>query len=116
MDIPQWAFYLVALLGGLIMAAMLYFVVHDKDNPIEWWHFISSKGQDGQQYADMTKLGQATGIFLCVSTTFIFSARKDVTPEGFSILLGVVLLYLGGVQAYQTYMKSRAKPKENENA
>ena len=97
---------------AVLLLIQLYLIMHDKNNPIEWWHFISSKGADGNQYADMTKLGQATGIFVCVSVAFIFAARTDTTALGFSALLGVILLYLGGVQAYQTYMRSRQNPPE----
>jgi len=93
---------------AVLLTAQLYIVMLSK-NPIEWWQFISSKGADGKEYADMTKLGQSVGVFLCVASVLIFAARKDVDAVGFSLVLGVALLYLGGVQAYQRYMKGQQK-------
>lgn len=110
MEIELWQLYAAALVFGVVIIGMLAWVMHSKDNTIEWWHFISSRGADGRQYADLTKLGQVAGILLCIAVTFIFAARKDTTAEGFSFLFGVVLVYLGGVQAYQTYVKSKKTP------
>lgn len=100
---------------AVLLTVQLYLVMHDKANPIDWWQFISSKGVDGKEYADMTKLGQSVGIFCCVASVLIFASRKDVDAVGFSLVLGVALLYLGGVQAYQRYMKGhRPTKKEGE--
>ena len=110
MNNPMLVVYAVALLLGVLGLVLLRAVMRDKDSPVDWWQFISSRGKDDKQYADLTKLGQATGIFLCVCVTFIFSLRKDVDVVGFCAVLGLVLTYLGGVQVFQTYMKARKTP------
>jgi drug/metabolite transporter (DMT)-like permease len=107
--------YIAAIVVAIAVAAMLWIAVHDTGSPIEWWHFVSSKGRDGKQYADLTKLGQLIGILLCIASTFIFAARKSTTASEFSILLAVVLLYLGGVQAYQSMMKSKQTETKEES-
>jgi hypothetical protein len=105
-----------AIWGAVVLAALLsiqlYIVMHDESSPIEWWHFISSPGKDGKQYADMTKLGQSAGVFLCVASVFIFASRKDVGATGFSLVLGVALAYLGGGQAYQTHIRGTQNPQK----
>ena len=92
---------------AVLLSIQLYLVMHDESNPIDWWQFISSPGKDGKQYADMTKLGQSVGVFLCVASVLMFAARKDVDATGFSLVLGVALTYLGGVQMYQTHVRGK---------
>lgn len=107
-ELSVWAIWGIVALAALL-AVKLYLVMDDDGNPIEWWQFISSKGADGKQYADMTRLGQTVGVFLCVLSVFIFAVRKDVDAAGFSLVLGVALTYLGGVQAYQMHIKGSQK-------
>jgi len=107
MDIQMWLFYVVLLLGVI---ALIWKLNHEMkaDTPIYWWHFITSKGKDGTFYADITKLGQVFGIILVVWVAITMSARvKDLDWVGFSAILGLVLSYLAGVQAFQAYLKSK---------
>jgi hypothetical protein len=115
MSIPLWAFYTIFMLVIVLLVYQLHRVMEDDANPIQWWQFISSIGKDGKPYADLTKLGQAAGIITCMAVVIIFSARvKDLSWEGFAAVLTIVLLYLGGVQGYQAYMKSRTSSPEKK--
>lgn len=109
MNIPVWAFYTVLALAVVLLAYQLHRTVEDEKNDIDWWQFISSRGRDGKQYADLTKLGQAVGIVLCFFSTVYLSSKVtcDAGWLGFAGVLSVVLLYLGGVQVYQSMMRSR---------
>jgi len=106
-EIQIWQLYTAAAVVAVAVVTLISITLHSERNTLEWWHFISTRGRDGKQYADLTKLGQLTGILLCIASVFIFAARKSTTATEFSVLLGVVLLYLGGVQAYQTVIKSK---------
>lgn len=126
MTIPVWAFYAVLGLAILLLIYQLHKTLEDDQNDLQWWQFISSRGRDGKQYADLTKLGQASGILICFFSIILLADKvtTDAGWLGFSAVLSVVLLYLGGVQAYQTFMKTRTnanpitpdKPKEDKDA
>lgn len=109
MIIPVWAFYTVLALALVLLVYKLHRTIEDDGNEIDWWQFISSRGRDGRQYADLTKLGQAAGIVLCFFSTIYLSSKVtcDAGWLGFAGVLSVALLYLGGVQVYQTMMRSR---------
>lgn len=113
MIIPVWAFYTVLALAVSLLVYQLHRTIEDERNEIDWWQFISSRGRDGKQYADLTKLGQAVGILLCFFSTIYLSSKVtcDAGWLGFAGVLSVVLLYLGGVQVYQTLMRARADPQ-----
>jgi hypothetical protein len=114
MTIPIWAIYSIIFLLAILLAVKLYHVMNDEANPIEWWQFISTKGADGKPYADLTKLGQAVGIFTSAAVVFVFSARKDADTLGFCAVFTIALTYLGGVQAFQAYMKSKNQPQQEQ--
>jgi hypothetical protein len=110
--IPMWAFYLLLAL----LAALVYYhltkTIADEKSPIEWWHFVSTKGKDGEHYADITKLGQVAGIVVVSWLVIAMSARVDkLDALGFCGVLALALAYLAGVQAFQAYLKSRQDPK-----
>lgn len=116
MDAPMWLFYVVLLIGVLTLIWKLNHEIK-AETPIEWWHFIASKGKNGEYYADRTALGQVLGIILVVWLAITLSARvKDLDWVGFCAILTIVLSYLAGVQAYQAYLKSKrddkAEPKD----
>lgn len=116
MDTQMWLFYIVLLLGVI---ALIWKLNHEmkSEAPIEWWHFIASKGKNGEFYADITKLGQVLGIILVIWVAITLSARvKELDWVGFSAILGLVLSYLAGVQAFQAYMKAKRDDKPTEEA
>jgi hypothetical protein len=111
MNVPSWAFYSILFLIVVWLIHRLQRVLEDESNPIEWWQFISSRGKDGKQYGDMTRLGQATGIVLCFFVTLYLVTKIDDSGWlGFCGVLTIVLTYLGGVQAFQTYIKNKNQP------
>lgn len=112
-----WVFYAALALAVALMLYLLHRTVEDEKNEIDWWQFISSRGKDGKPHADLTKLGQAVGIVLCAFSTVYLSSKVtcDAGWLGFAGVLSVVLLYLGGVQVYQSMMRSRdSQPTKKE--
>lgn len=106
--LPAWVFYAVLLMLAIFFVERLNKSMRDESNPLSWWHFIASKGKDGTFYADITKLGQALGIVLVIWIAVALSARvKELDWMGFCAILGLVLSYLAGVQAFQAYLKSK---------
>lgn len=73
------------------------------DNPLEWWHFISSKGVDGVHYADPDKLGKMAGIV--VSSWLMVIVAKDGKMD--ATIFAVYLAYVGGVAGYSAYLRAR---------
>lgn len=101
-------FYTVLLTGGIFFLYQLKRVLKDDSNPIDWWQFISSPGRDGIERADINKLGQVVGVILVFFVAIYLSSQvKDLSWEGFSTILLVILAYLGGVQGYQSYLKTK---------
>ena len=82
-------------------------VVANEKNTIVWADFISSRGHDGEQRGDLTKVGQLVGIVVSAVTVLMFADSEKVEPVGLSALLGVALVYLGGVTAYSNYIRSK---------
>lgn len=112
--LPMWAFYALLLIVVFALVYKLHQTIKDEKSPIEWWHFIATKGKDGEHYADITKLGQVMGIILVIWLAVAMSTRvKELDWMGFCAILTLVLAYLGGVQAFQAYLKSKQQePKE----
>ena len=113
----QMYFYGSVIFLLLVLIWKLHKIMVDDKNPIEWWQFIASVGKDGKPYADITKLGQATGILLVNAVTVLFASRVEKMDWlGFCGVLTLVLSYLAGVQFFQAYLKSKGvqPPKQEE--
>ena len=114
MTMPIWIFYVALAVFLVAILIQIYFVMKDTKNQIDWSQFISSVGRDGKERADLTKLGQVVGIILVSWIVVTLSYRvKDVDILGFWSVLALALAYLGGVQAYQAYLKSKRQKEEN---
>lgn len=94
---------LMSALGLFVLGAYALHRLMVSDNPLEWWHFIASKGLDGQHYADPDKLGKMAGI--CVSSWLMVILAKDGKMD--ATILGVYLAYVGGVAGYSAYLRAR---------
>ena len=95
----------VALTFGLLFA--LIKVVENAENNLEWWHLVSSRGADGGQYADWNKIGQGCGVVLCVGLPAVYVYSPKMEAVGLAAVMGVALLYLGGVSGYAANLRSK---------
>ena len=97
----------VNLLILLVLIWILYRIVRDEGNIIEWADFISTRGNDGKQHGDINKVGQWAGIVIAVMSVLMYSDNQAVDATGLAALLGVALLYLGGVAGYAANLRAR---------
>lgn len=98
----------------LILLALVWILirlVNDPNNSIIMADYIASRGVDGKQHGDLDKVGQIVGIVVSAMTVLMYADNKTVEPTGLSILLGVSLLYLGGVSMYAKYIRSKRDPQ-----
>lgn len=91
----------------LLIAYAFFRVVNSLDNDLEWSHLVSSKSRDGKQYADWNKIGQGCGVILCVWLPAVYAHSDRADAVGISLLMGVALLYLGGVSSYAATLRAR---------
>lgn len=85
------------------------------DPNINWADFISTRGQDGQQKGDINKVGQWAGIVVAVMSVLMYAGKVNVDGAGLAAVLGVSLLYLGGVAAYSATLRSRQQGKDKQD-
>lgn len=96
--------------GGV---ALLFFVaivkiINSNHNDLEWADLFSTVSVvDKKQHADWDKIGKGCGVMLCVWMPVVYSYSPKMDATGLALLLGVVLLYLGGVSAYSATLRSR---------
>ena len=91
----------------LLLVWNLYRIIHSDSTAIFWADFISTRGADGVQHGDINKVGQWAGIFIAFMSVFMYADNEKVEPIGLSALLGVALLYLGGVATYAATLRSK---------
>ena len=91
----------------LVLIWILYRIVKDEGNLIQWADYIASRGPDGRQHGDLNKVGQGVGIGLACTSVLMYSDNQTVDPTGLAALLGVALLYLGGVSGYAANLRSK---------
>lgn len=97
----------INLLILLVLSWILYRVIRDEGNLIEWADFIATRGADGRQHGDLNKVGQLVGIGLATMACLMYADNETVEPTGLAALLGVSLLYLGSVTAYAANLRSK---------
>jgi len=87
--------------------------VMNGQNDLAWDHLISSGAKDGKTYADWNKIGQGCGVMVATSMPYIYMYSSTPSAEGLALIMGVSLLYLGGVTSYSTHLKSKNSDVKN---
>lgn len=91
----------------LIVIWMFVRIVLSEATQIIYADYISSRGTDGRQHGDLDKVGQVVGIIVAALVVLMYADNEKVEPLGLAALLGVSLLYLGGVTMYAKYIRSK---------
>lgn len=94
--------FLLLGLAGLLLYLRLHKIMNE-ENGLDWWQFISTRGENGQNYADIDKLGKVVGIF--VSSWYIIKLGADSKAD--ASVLAVYLAFVGGVAGYSAYLRSQ---------
>jgi len=95
---------LEAIMGVVLLLVFVWGlvrVINDPENPIEWWHFFSSRGADGKQYGDANKLGICVGI---VFSTLFIGWYAYMLSLGWE-LFGLWLLFIAGVEGFGKWFR-----------
>lgn len=97
-----------ALTAIIVLMFLLAFVrIMNSANTLEWSDLISTLGRDGRPHADWDKIGKGLGVVLCVWLPAVYVYSPKMEAVGLAAVLGVVLLYLGGVSAYAATLRSK---------
>lgn len=116
-EIPSWVGEHLGLSGEAAVPLLLVIVgawalfrtVSSPDNPVEFWHFISSFNERAQkEYGDINSLGMMAGIFGCLFVIVWTTYKTNVIDPW---ALGVCLIYLGGVKAFASWLRMVAAKK-----
>ena len=107
--IPPLQKLVVALTAILVLLFMLALVrvMNNKDNDLEWAQLISTRGADGQQYADWDKVGKGLGVVLCVWLPAVYVYSPKMEAMGLAAVMGIALAYLGGVSGYAATLRAK---------
>lgn len=97
---------LSAIIFLLIVLALVR-VINSSTNELDWSDLISSRGRDGKQYADWNKIGQGLGVVQCVWLPTVYAYSQKMDAGGLAAVMGVSLLYLGGVSSYAATLRAR---------
>ena len=78
-------------------------IVHGNENPVELWHFFSTfNDRAGREYGDINSLGMMAGIVVCLYIPmWLVYKTNDINP----FVLGVCLVYLGGVKMFAGWLR-----------
>lgn len=96
-----------------VVALLLFWALYrlmEAENPLQWWHFIATKGSDGNYYADIDKLGKVTGIAISSWALLRASSHDPFDFMGFAAILGVFLAFAGGTAGYSAFLRSQRGP------
>lgn len=93
------ALNLILLLLGLLI---FYRVVGDRDNPLEYWHLVSTRSADGVVYTDNDKVGQLTGLIFGTWVICWLALTGDLTTYYFAIWL----VYAAGMGAFAKWARA----------
>ena len=99
----------IPLLVVLVLLLGFIHIINAKDNPIQFWHFFSTYDDKLNQWrGSIDKLGQMAGVVACLFV-IIWSTYKSDQIEW--MVLGVCLIYLGGVSAFAQWLRMVAERK-----
>lgn len=103
------AFVVAVIIAFLLITLLGYHVLRDKENTLSCWQFISSKGIDGIERADIDKLGKLIAL-LVLTGIIILQAYKNSLNEGMVLIW---LGYAGGSAGWAAYLRTRGgiKPR-----
>jgi len=98
-----------AIVIGLFFLLVLIFIAHimNSKNDLQWFHLVSVRADDGKQYASWNQIGQGMGVVVSVWMPFLYVNSPKMDALGLAAVMGVSLLYLGGVSGYSKYIRAK---------
>ena len=102
----------ISVIVFLIGFWFLSHLIGKTTNSLEWEQLISSKAIDGKQYVDWNRIGLGLGVLIAVWLPFIYAYSEKMDGTGLAAVMGVSLLYLGGVSSYATSVRAKREERE----
>ena len=96
---PQALFPAVVLL----VLTLAFIHIMNSNNPLQWWHYVATKGGDGHYIADVDKLWQNVGAAIASVAIILLAYRGTLEWAIFAAYLA----FVGGVRGYGAYLKSK---------
>lgn len=98
---------LLILLGlAILLLSVRLHKIMEEENNLDWWQFISTRAENGQNYADIDKLGKVVGIFVG-SWTVIYVCMNNKVDLAVVAFYSAYLAFVGGVAGYSAYLRSK---------
>lgn len=110
---PQHWFIFALCVFFSILALLMYFVFRSKDNPIFCWQLIASKNKEGQERADIDKVGKCVALFVG-TLIVIYCVAVNKLDAILITLFTLWLTYAGGVSMFSAYMRMRQDTKPDQ--
>ena len=101
------AFLILTLLG--VFGYAFYITIRNDNNPIKLWHFFASYNPQTQgEMGDTNKLGMLCGVVAALFVIiWVVYKTNDINPW----LLGLCLVYLGGVNMFAAWLRAVGSKK-----
>lgn len=94
----------IVILSVVILCSLLLWAIFSaKTNDIYCWQLISTRGRDGQHYADIDKLGKTVALIVLTCVIIYWTWVDKLDLLGLTLYLG----YAGGVAAYSSTLRAR---------
>jgi hypothetical protein len=97
----------------LLVGLLLYKVFRDPENNLSCWQFISTRGADDQEHADIDKLGKVVALIITTAIVVYYAYKTPLEGNGgaiFLAMLGVYLAFAGGMASYSAFLRSKQNP------
>lgn len=109
---PNQVFVVFMIAVLLFIAMMIYLVFRSQKNRVECWQLIASRNRDGQERADIDKVGKVVALFVLTGVTIYYVAVSNGLDGNILLLLGMFLTYAGGIAAYAARLRAGSPPPE----
>lgn len=86
----------------LLLGLLVFYRIVNGNNPLEWWHLVSTKSADGIVYFENDKVGQMTGLIFGTWVICWLALTNELTPYYFAIWL----VYAAGMTAFAKWARA----------
>ena len=89
----------------ILLLLFAFMRIVGSNNPIQFWHFISTRTESGAERGDINNLGMIAGIVCCMFVVLWMTYKHNSIDPW---VLGICLIYLGGVKAFAAWLRAVA--------
>ncbi len=106
----------------LLLGLLVFYRVVNGNNPLEFWHLVSTKSADGIIYTDNDKIGQLTGLIFGTWVMSFLTLTVKALDWYFVACLAIWFIYCAGMAAFGKWARAFVtdrfghKPAEKKRA